>query len=99
MSRARQTPSYCERATEILSTGDVTGAPRVLAWLYRFRADLIELGATEDQAENASDVLKQIVRSPAVGGAHQEWTEGDAIAAMEPEAEEIKKTFTKLKRR
>lgn len=83
----------------VTSSVAVVRRPRVLAWLYRFRADLIELGATEDQAENASDLVQQIVRSPAVGGAHQEWTEDDAIAAMEPEAEDIKKTFTKLKRR
>lgn len=82
-----------------MSAVRVVASPRVLGWLYRFRADLIELGATEDQAENLSDGLKQIVRSPAVGGAHQEWTEDDAIAAMEPEAEDIKKTFAKLKRR
>ncbi len=71
-------------------------APRVLGWLYRFRARLLELGATELQAESYADVVTQIVRSSAVGGTHQTWTEDDAIAAMQPEADEITRTFEKL---
>lgn len=74
----------------------VLSAPRVLAWLYRFRAQLLELGATENQAERYADVLKQIVTSTSVGGSHQTWTEDDAIAAMQPEADEITRTFEKL---
>lgn len=71
----------------------------VLSFLYRFKADAIEAGASEDQAETAADLVAQVVRSASVGGAHQDWSVDEALAAMKPEAADHIRTFRKFDRR
>lgn len=88
--------SVAEASTARFAPERVTAAPKVAGWLLRFRADLVERGATEAQAERAADLVAQVVRSPSATGKHDEWTVDEALEAMQPEADEWLDRFGRL---
>jgi len=75
----------------------VVNTERAQDWLDEFRAQLRKLGVSQDERDAAVRSVRRVGLAPAVGGTFQDWTEDEAIQAMENAGKLIIDMFSDLR--
>ncbi len=76
----------------------VVNTERAQDWLDDFRARLRKLGVGQDERDSAVRSVRRVGLVDSTGGVFHDWTEDEAIQAMENAAKPILDMFADLKR-